>query len=336
VPAVEVEGCVVASRRIEVEIIGDAASLERALSRSSGAVNRFGKTASSTARHTDRMSRATHAFKIAGLASIPVIGLLAYQLHSAVQEAADVATATNRLKDAVKGSGQQWKKYSGELVDATHRQSVMGAFTLPETTDSMAKMELATGNTSKAIHLNSLAMDIARGRNISLQSSSLLVSKAYQGNTTSLKRLGIALPEIGKKMSKVEARQKILNYLSKKFGGDAKAYGNTAQGSLDKLNVAFEDLKGTIGSALLPVIKNLAGRFSKWLGQKKNVELLTSKARDFGKALNSQVIPALKTIVGLLKTMASLANSIVMPSSTYSGQLQKTLKPGQFGVPAPT
>jgi hypothetical protein len=126
-------------------------------------------------------------------------------------------------------------------------------------------MEQATGSVTKAIRLNSLAMDIARGRNMTLTQASLLVSKAYQGNVTGLKRLGIALPEISTKMSKIAARQKIINFLSRKFGGDAQSYGKTGAGALQKLGLVFDDIKTTIGTALLPVIKLLADKFSAWL-----------------------------------------------------------------------
>lgn len=275
------------AKKIEIQIVGDADRLVGALRKSEGALGRFGK-------HTTAAGRATHAFKVAGLAAIPVVGLLAYQLHDAVEQAAELETSTTRLKNAVQNSGQVWKKQNEVLDEAIKKQSLLGAFTLPETTDSMARLELSSGKATEAIKLNALAMDIARGTGKELAQTSILVSKAYQGNVTGLKRLGIALPVIGKHMSAVAARQRILNYLSKKFGGDAAAYGKTGAGALQRLNLVFDRIKETIGAAVLPVIKKLADKFSAWLGKASTTKKINQFLHDTGVVINKKVIPAVK------------------------------------------
>jgi hypothetical protein len=304
---------------LKVVIGGDAAGLFAALSKSGKKLKEFGSTADGASKSTSRMSKATHAFKVAGLASIPVVGFLAYQLHSAVEEAAAYETSTTRLKDAVTHSHQSWKGLSEQVSEVVHQQSLLSAFSLPEVTDALAKQELATGNLTKATKLNALAEDIARGRNMSLTQASLLVAKAYQGNVTGLKRLGITLPDISNKMSKVEARQRIINYLTRKFGGDAEAYGKTGQGALDKLGNAFDDIKITIGTALLPVIKTLADKTAAWLGKASTTRKINHLLATAGEIIKTDVIPELAK----LKTMFDETYTVVKALSR--------LIPGLYG-----
>jgi phage-related protein len=80
------------------------------------------------------------------------------------------------------------------------------------------------------------------------------LGRAYDGNTTSLGKLGIGLSAAElKTMSFTDVQGR----LSDLFGGAAAKNAETFQGRIARLKVAFDEAKETIGFALLPIIERL-------------------------------------------------------------------------------
>jgi hypothetical protein len=119
---------------------------------------------------------------------------------------------------------------------------------------ALSRLAISTGSVSKAQDLLSLALDISTQTGKPLQGVADALSKAYDGNTTSLGRLGVGL-------SATELRAMsftdVQNRLSELFGGAAAANAQTFQGRIDRLKVAFDEGVETIGTKLLPIIEAL-------------------------------------------------------------------------------
>ena len=106
----------------------------------------------------------------------------------------------------------------------------------------------ATGDLTTGQDLLNLAMNISAGSGKDLETVSVALGKAYNGNLGGLTKLGLALdPNIIKTKDFGLAQAE----LSKQFGGAAAAAANTYEGQLKRLGTVFSELNETIGYAIL-------------------------------------------------------------------------------------
>lgn len=119
---------------------------------------------------------------------------------------------------------------------------------------ALANLARATGDVGKAQQLTNLALDIAAATGKDLETVSLTLGKAYNGNIGALTKLGIPLDENIKKSGDFLLVQ---GELTRLFGGAAKANTETYAGQLAIVTERFGELKESIGVAILPTLKTL-------------------------------------------------------------------------------
>lgn len=90
--------------------------------------------------------------------------------------------------------------------------------------------------------------DLASGLGIDLRSATLLVGKAFEGNTTTLTRYGVVLDQ-----AKVAAEgvSYVLDALEDKFGSQAQAEAETYSGKIAQMGNEWEDFKEKIGESIV-------------------------------------------------------------------------------------
>jgi hypothetical protein len=106
----------------------------------------------------------------------------------------------------------------------------------------------------EAQRLQSLAIDIAAGSGKSLEAVSNALGKAYEGNATSLGKLGIGISAAELKTMSFD---QVTGALAKTFEGQASKQADTFAGKMDRLKVAFDEGKETVGSVVLDAITPL-------------------------------------------------------------------------------
>jgi len=115
----------------------------------------------------------------------------------------------------------------------------------------------ATGDVAKSQQLLNLALDISAGTGRDLSSVSLALSKGYLGQTTALGRLGTGL-------SKAELASGNFNTIQQKltklFAGQASTAADTYKGKIAKLNVAFDNMKETVGKSLVDAFTTISAK----------------------------------------------------------------------------
>jgi len=121
---------------------------------------------------------------------------------------------------------------------------------------AMDRLLRATGDVTKSQELLSLALDVAAGTGKSVTQVSQSLQKAYLGQTQALGRLGVGLSKAELTTSSFEEIQIRLNEL---FAGQAVTAANSYQGSLNKLTVASNNAKETIGKGLVDALGILSG-----------------------------------------------------------------------------
>lgn len=128
---------------------------------------------------------------------------------------------------------------------------------------AFSKLFAVTKDTWQAMQEMSIAMDLARYKNISLEEASQKLLMVHAGTTRELKALGIAVDE------NATITQNLAS-IQQQVAGSAAVYGESAKGASDKINVAMWNLKETIGEwapamaklaeAILPIITWITNR----------------------------------------------------------------------------
>lgn len=121
---------------------------------------------------------------------------------------------------------------------------------------SLATLTRGTQDATKAQELQTLALDIAAATGKDLESVSVTLSKAYNGNIGALTKLGIPLDENIIKTGDFAAATEALTGL---FGGAAQAQADTYAGRMEIIKRRVEDAQEAIGYALLPFLEKLSG-----------------------------------------------------------------------------
>lgn len=119
---------------------------------------------------------------------------------------------------------------------------------------ALANLARATGDVEKSQKLTNLALDISAATGKDLESVSLALGKAYNGNVGALTKLGVPLDENIKKTKDFDVVQAKLSEL---FGGAAAANADTYAGRLAILSEKTGELKESVGTLLLPELENL-------------------------------------------------------------------------------
>jgi hypothetical protein len=159
---------------------------------------------------------------------------------------------------------------------------------------AMARFGNVTGNVEEAQKLLRITLDGAAGSGKNVESISKAVSKAYAGNTTSLKKL---FPELSK---------------SKDVLGDfAKTYKGLAEENADpfmKFNNSLDIIKEKLGAVVLPILIDFIDEISKPGGAIEQVgkffDDLANPKSDVGKTFDDiksavgGVIDSVKTFFG--------------------------------------
>jgi hypothetical protein len=118
----------------------------------------------------------------------------------------------------------------------------------------LGNLARATGDVTKAQRLNNLALDISAATGKDLETISLGLSKAYNGNLGALTRLGVPLDANIIKTKDFEAAT---DQLQKLFGGSALANTKTLEGQMAILRETFAELQEGVGAKFIPILKRL-------------------------------------------------------------------------------
>jgi hypothetical protein len=121
---------------------------------------------------------------------------------------------------------------------------------------SYQTLAVATRDSAEAQRLMGIALDVSAANSLDLNAVTKALSRAFLGNNTALSRLGVG---ISKADLKSKSFKEITDQLSATFAGSATAAANSYQGSMDKLAVATENFKESIGVGLIEALNILNG-----------------------------------------------------------------------------
>lgn len=218
-------------------------------------------------------------------------GVLAGALGLAVKSASDAQVQMAKFDATLSAVGKAGLEARSALVQAGDATLKLG-FDNEEATVSLGKLFQRTGSVTEAIKLNSLAMDLARAKNIDLSTASKLVTKVIGGQGRALQEYGIILDET---KTPLEA----LAELQVAVGGQAQAFAGTFAGASEVLKQQVGELTEKIGAQLLPIITNLVTKFT------PIIEKVIAWTNENPK-LTEQIVLATAVFAGLLLVLGPL------------------------------
>ena len=244
---------------------------------------------------------AAAAFAAATVAAAAYAGkLLVDGVKSAIADAAAQEKLALTLKNVTGATNAQIKATESYIT----KTSLAYGVTDDELRPSLERLARATGDVEKAQKLQAVALDVAAGSGKSLEAVTNAMAKAAEGNTAALSKLGVGLSST---QLKTLSMDEITKKLADTFENQASTKADTFQGKLDRLNIAFDEGKETVGSFVLDAITPMVTVFVD-----KVIPALSSMATSIGndleKPLNTVkgvltdfVVPAFKALYDFMK-----------------------------------
>jgi len=175
---------------------------------------------------------------------------------SAKAFAADDAAAKS-LGQTLKNLGLAYGANVGTVNGFISRLEAQTGVLDDELRPAMDRLLRATGDVAQSQELLNLALDISAGTGKSVTQVSQSLQKAYLGQNQALGRLGVGLSKAELTSSNFEEIQARLNVL---FAGQAVQAADSYQGSLNKLTVAANNAKETIGKGIIDALAGFSGK----------------------------------------------------------------------------
>lgn len=268
------------SRTLKLSILGDVDNLKKSLNSGATEVSSFG----------DKLGKfgkvAGAAFAAAGVAAAAYAGkLLVDGVKAAIEDEAAQAKLAGTLVNVTGATEKQIAAVESQIT----KTSLLTGVTDDELRPSFERLVRATGDSDSALKLQSLALDVAAGSGKSLEAVTNAMAKAQEGNAASLAKLGIGLSAAELKTMSME---EITAKLAETFGGQAAEKADTFAGKMDRLQVAFNEGKETVGSFVLDAITPMVSGF---------VNSVIPTIQKLAEELGPKLTPVFETLTNYIK-----------------------------------
>jgi hypothetical protein len=257
------------SRTLKLSILADVDNLKKGLTEANTETEGFGGKLEGFGK------KAGAAFAVAGAAALAYAGVLLVDgVKSAIEDEAAQAKLATTLKnvagatDQVIANTETWISNMGLAFGVTD----------DELRPAYERLARATGSVEESQKLATLAIDIAAGSGKSLEAVSNALGKAYEGNAAGLGKLGIGL---GAAELKTMSFDEVTAALAETFGGQASEKADTFAGKMERLQLAFDEGKETVGAFVLDAITPLLTIFTN-----KIIPIIGTLSTDIGTKLS--------------------------------------------------
>ena len=233
------------SRTLKLSILADVDNLNKNLKKATADVDTFG----------DKLTKfggvAAKAFAVAAAAA----GAYAIKIGiDGVKAAMEDEKSQRILAATLENTTQATVAQISAVEDYITKTALATGVTDDQLRPAMSRLVRSTKDVEEAQRLLNLALDISSATGKPLEAVANALGKAYDGNTASLGKLGLGLDSATLKSGDFNL---VFNELRSSFAGFAAQEADTLQGRLDRMKVAFDEIKETIGYALLPVFEQL-------------------------------------------------------------------------------
>jgi hypothetical protein len=280
------------SRTLKLSILADVDDLKKKLDVGAnevegfgGKLEKFGKVAAA-------------AFAAAAAAAAAYAGKLAIEgVKAAIEDEAAQKRLALALQNVTAATDAQIASVEEQILKTSLATGVADDKLRP----ALQRLAVATGSVERSQELLTLALDVSAATGKDVETVANALGKAYEGNTASLARLGIGLSSAEIKTLGLEGTVK---QLADTFGGAAATQANTFEGQIERLKVAFDETKESVGAALLPTLQNLLDFF---------INTVIPKFIQFKDAALKPVQDAIERNREALTTLGTIIKDFVIP-----------------------
>lgn len=198
---------------------------------------------------SDKVSNAGK--KMTAFVSVPIVGFLAAGTKAAMEDAAAQEHLALTLQNNVGNSKalvKQVEDYIGKAMKAS-------TFTDDELRPAFETLATTTHSVEESQKLLTIAMDVAAGKNIDLETATKAVAKAHEGQFAAANKLVPGLVDVADKTTTVD---QVMGRLSQTFNGQAQAATETTAGKMQNLKRDLGEAAESMGAKLLPAVTQFA------------------------------------------------------------------------------
>jgi phage-related protein len=240
------------SRTLKLSILADIDNLKKNLDQGTTEVSNFG----------DKIGKFGKAAGLAFAAATAAAATYAAKLLvDGVKSAIEDEAAQAKLETTLKNVTGATDKQIAAVEDQILKTELLYGVTDDKLRPSLDRLVRSTKDVDEAQKLQNLALDIAAGTGKDLQTVSEALAKAHDGNFTALKKLGGGIDENIIKSKDFDAATASL---AKTFEGQATKQAETFAGKMDRLKIAFDEGKETVGgfvlTAITPLVENIVNK----------------------------------------------------------------------------
>lgn len=229
------------SRTLTLKLLADITNFNDNISKGNKSVESFSDQVA------DFSKKAAVAFTAAAVA----VG--AY-VKAVVENAAADEAAQRKLALTIENTTNATQAQISAVETWITKTSISIGVTDDELRPALARLVRSTNDVEEAQKLLNLALDISTATGKPLEAVSNALGKAYDGNATSLGRLGLGLDASTLKSKNFNA---IFETLDKTFGNFAENEAVSTEKQLARVKIALDEANESIGAALLPVVQDL-------------------------------------------------------------------------------
>lgn len=233
------------TRALTLKLLADVDNFTKNLKSADNDVKTFGDKVGEFGK------KAGLAFAAAGAAAVAYAGKLAIDgVKAAIEDAAAQTKLALTLKNVTGATEDQ----IAATEDYITKTSLAFGITDDQLRPSLERLARATGDVERAQKLQTVAIDVAAGSGKTLEAVTNAMAKAAEGNTASLAKLGIGLTSAQLKTMSME---EITAKLASTFANQASTQADTFQGKMQRLQIAFDEGKETVGAFILDAVTPL-------------------------------------------------------------------------------
>jgi len=231
-----------ASRTLTLALAADIDNLKKGLDDAEKVVNK------SADQIADFGKKAALAFAVVGAAA----GAFAV---SAVKAAAADEAARKTLEQTIRSNTQATEQQIASIDTYITKQSIATATTDDVLRPAFARLIRSTNDVAKAQDLLSLAQEIATATGKPLEVVTNALGKSFDGQNAALGKLGLGIDAA---TLKTMSHEQIMQQLKGTYNGFIENEATNAEFKFKQLTIALDETKEKIGTALLPIVKELA------------------------------------------------------------------------------
>jgi hypothetical protein len=202
--------------------------------------------------------KAQFVLQKAALPAAAALGALTYAAFDAVKAFAEDEKSATALATTLQNVTGATDKQVDSIEDFITKTSFAVSVADDQLRPALGNLVRATGDVTQAQTLLNLALDISAGTGKDLGSVSEVLGKAFNGIMGPLRKLDPALAAL---IEEGATTGEVFKALSDTFGGQAAAAADTTAGRMEGLKIRMEEVKESIGEAVLPIVEELMPAF---------------------------------------------------------------------------